>query len=318
MTVTRLRTDILHAPALGGARRSRSRTCALPALVLLAAALSGGCASGGGPSAASGPLSAAGGDWVERTLASMSVREKVGQMLMPFVLADYAPEGSPGHDRVVRMIDSLAIGGLILSVGTPVDAAVKLNDFQRHARVPLLIGSDLETGAGFRFRGAVYSPNNIVLGGATEFPPLMAVGAAGSTELAHEMGRITALEARAVGVHVPFAPVLDVNSNPANPIINTRSFGEDPERVAELGEALLRGIQENGAVATAKHFPGHGDTETDSHLGLPVIGSDRARLDSVELLPFRRAVQAGVGGIMTSRSEPSRGRRTFPPRCPRA
>jgi beta-N-acetylhexosaminidase len=238
--------------------------------------------------------------WAERTLAGMSLREKIGQMLMPVVLGDYTPEGTPGHDRIVDMIENLAIGGLIVSVGSPTDVAVKLNDFQRHARVPLLIAADLETGAGFRLRGAVHSPTNIALGGATDFPSLMALGASGSTALAYEMGRVTAIEARAVGIHVPFAPVLDVNSNPDNPIINVRSFGEDPARVAELGAAFVRGIEEHGAVATGKHFPGHGDTETDSHLALPVIRSPRARLDAVELVPFQRAVDAGLGGIMTA------------------
>lgn len=239
-------------------------------------------------------------DWVGRTLAGMTLRQKVGQMIMPMVLGDYAPEGSPSHDRIVKMIEENEIGGLIVSVGVPTDVALKLNDFQRHSRLPLLVGADMETGAGFRLRGAVHLPGNTPLGGATEFPPPMAVGATGSEDLAYEMGRITALEALAVGVHVPFAPVLDVNSNPDNPIINTRSFGESPAEVARLGAAFIRGVHEHGAIATAKHFPGHGDTETDSHLALPVIRSTRARLDSVELVPFRAAVASGVGAIMTA------------------
>lgn len=238
--------------------------------------------------------------WAEATLAGMTLRQKVGQMIMPFVLGDYAPEGSPGHDRIVRMLEEQEIGGLIVSVGSPTDVALKLNDFQRHSRLPLLVGADMESGAGFRLRGAVHLPGTVPLGGATEFPPPMAVGATGSADLAYEMGRITALEARAVGVHVPFAPVLDVNSNPDNPIINTRSFGEEPSEVARLGAAFIRGVQDHGAIATAKHFPGHGDTETDSHLALPVIRSPRERLDSVELVPFRAAVESGVGAIMTA------------------
>jgi beta-glucosidase-like glycosyl hydrolase/CubicO group peptidase (beta-lactamase class C family) len=295
---------VKDAPAGLGAgkplrRRFRARLAKPSRFVLLAPLLTA-CAAAAPETPVAPPPATPAGPWAERTLAAMTLREKVGQMLMPIVLADYAPEGSAGHERVVRMIDSLAIGGLIVSVGTPTDAAVKLNSFQSRSRIPLLIAADLETGAGFRLRGAVYSPNNIVLGGATEFPPLMALGATGSAELAYEMGRVTALEARAVGIHVPFAPVLDVNSNPDNPIINVRSLGEDPERVAELGAALVRGIQENGALATAKHFPGHGDTETDSHVGLPVIRSARPRLEAVELLPFRRAVDAGIGGVMTA------------------
>jgi len=238
--------------------------------------------------------------WAAATLASLSLREKVGQMIMPVVLGDYTPEGSAAHDRVVELIERQGIGGLIVSVGSPTDVAVKLNDFQRHARVPLLVAADLETGAGFRLRGAIHSPTNIALGGATDFPSLMAVGATGSPTLAYEMGRVTAVEARAVGIHVPFAPVLDVNSNPLNPIINVRSFGENPESVAELGAAFVRGVEDHGAIATGKHFPGHGDTETDSHLELPLIRASRERLEEVELVPFRRAIDEGMGGVMTA------------------
>ena len=238
--------------------------------------------------------------WAEETLAKMTLRQKVAQMIMPIVLGDYAPKGSTTHDRVARLVEEVEVGGVIVSVGSPTDVAVKLNDLQGHARVPLLVGSDLETGPGFRLSGAVHSPTNIVLGGATQFPNLMALGAADDSGLAYEMGRITAEEARAVGIHVPFAPVLDVNNNPDNPIINVRSFGEDPEQVARLGAAFVRGVQEHGAIATGKHFPGHGDTGVDSHLSLPLIDVSRARMDSVELVPFRRAVEAGMGGIMTA------------------
>jgi beta-N-acetylhexosaminidase len=238
--------------------------------------------------------------WAERTLAGMTLREKVGQLIMPWVLGDFAPEGSPSHERIVDYIKHQGVGGVIMSVGTPVEVAAKLNDLQRHARVPLLVGADLETGAGFRMRGAVYMPGTIDLGGATDFPSLMAVGAAGDEHLAYEMGRITAIEARAVGIHVPFAPVLDVNSNPDNPIINVRSFGENPIAVSRMGIAFIRGVQENGAIATGKHFPGHGDTETDSHVALPVVRHDRARMDSVELRPFKEAIDAGLGAIMTA------------------
>ena len=128
----------------------------------------------------------------------------------------------------------------------------------------------------------------------------MAVGATGDDSLAWEMGRVTAVEARAVGVHLPFAPVLDVNNNPDNPVIATRSFGEDPAEVARLGSAFVRGLQEHGAIATGKHFPGHGDTGVDSHVDLPVIRVDRERLDRVELRPFRAAVDAGMGAVMSA------------------
>jgi beta-N-acetylhexosaminidase len=240
------------------------------------------------------------GEWTQAVMEAMTLRQKVGQMIMPWVMGDFSPEGSTGFQRLVRMVDEHELGGIIISVGTPMDVATKLNVIQRRSPLPLLVAADLETGAGFRMRGAVHLPGLHDLGGATNFPALMALGAAGDRVLAYEMGRITAVEARAVGIHVPFAPVLDVNSNPDNPIINTRSFGEDPERVGELGMCFVRGMQEHGALATGKHFPGHGDTETDSHLALPVIRADRDRLERVELSPFRAAVDAGMGAIMTA------------------
>ena len=238
--------------------------------------------------------------WVERTLTGLTLRQKVGQLIMPWVLGDFAPEGSASHDRILEYIEDQGIGGVIMSVGSPTEVAAKLNDFQAHSNIPLLVAADLETGAGFRMRGAVQMPGTIELGGATDFPSLMAVGATADPQLAYEMGRITAREARGVGIHIPFAPVLDVNNNPDNPIINVRSFGENPEDVADLGAAFVRGVQEHGAIATGKHFPGHGDTETDSHLGLPVIPHSRARMDSVELFPFRHAIEAGMGAVMTA------------------
>ena len=238
--------------------------------------------------------------WAERTLADLTIAEKAGQIIMPWVLGDFAPEGSGSHERMLTYIEEQGIGGVIMSVGTPYDVAAKLNDLQRHSKIPLLVAADLETGAGFRMRGAIHMPGAIDLGGATDFPSLMAVGATGRAEFAYEMGKITAIEARAVGIHVPFAPVLDVNNNPDNPIINVRSFGEDPDGVARMGIAFIEGVQDNGAIATGKHFPGHGDTETDSHVALPVILHDRARMDSVELQPFQEAIDAGMGAIMTA------------------
>ncbi len=238
--------------------------------------------------------------WPERMLDEMTLREKIAQMIMPFVLGNFAPEGSETHDRIVDVIREEGIGGVIMSVGAPTDVAVKLNDLQRHSKYPLLVGADLETGAGFRFWGAVHVPTNIALGGATIFPSLMAFGATGDPTFAYKMGRITALEARAMGVHLPFAPVLDVNNNPDNPIINIRSFGEDPDAVAAMGVSFVRGLQDNGVVATGKHFPGHGDTEVDSHLALPIIRAPRARMDSLELVPFQAAIDAGMRGMMSA------------------
>lgn len=238
--------------------------------------------------------------WAERTLEELTLEQKAGQLIMPWLLGDFAPRGSPSHNRILGYLEEHHIGGVIMSVGTPVEVAAKLNDLQRHSALPLLVAADLETGAGFRMRGAIHMPGTIDLGGATDFPSLMAVGATGREELAYEMGRITAIEARAVGIHIPFAPVLDVNNNPDNPIINVRSFGEDPDHVAEMGIAFVRGVQDHGALATGKHFPGHGDTDVDSHAALPVIRHDRARMDSVELRPFQRAIDSGMGAIMTA------------------
>jgi len=238
--------------------------------------------------------------WVRETLDHLTLRQKVGQMIMPWMLGDFAPEDSESFQRMLELIDESEIGGVIVSNGTPMDVAAKLNVLQRRSNLPLLVAADLETGAGMRLRGATHLPGGTDLGGATDFPSLMALGAIGDRFLAYEMGRITAEEARAVGIHLPFAPVLDVNSNPENPIINTRSFGEEPEMVSTLGACLLRGIQDYGAIATAKHFPGHGDTDVDSHLALPVIRAGMARLEAIELPPFRAAVNAGVGAVMTA------------------
>ncbi|MGI9629110.1 MAG: glycoside hydrolase family 3 N-terminal domain-containing protein, partial [Longimicrobiales bacterium] len=255
---------------------------------------------GSAPTPDRGPGWYDGRSWARATLDSMTLEQKVGQMMMPILMGDFAPTGSVAHRRARRVVEDHNVGGIIVSVGSPTEVAAKLNWMQELSDLPLLVGADLEGGAGFRFDGVIHVPTAISLGGATRFPSLMAVGASGEPALAYEMGRITALEARAVGVHVPFAPVLDVNNNPGNPIINVRSFGEDPARVALLGEAFVRGVQEHGAIATAKHFPGHGDTGTDSHLSLPVIRVDRARMDSVELVPFQRAINAGLGAIMTA------------------
>ncbi len=233
-------------------------------------------------------------------LEGLSLREKIGQLIMPRILGDFAPEGSDSFEQITRYVDEAEIGGVIVSVGTPLDVATKLNVLQRRSRLPLLVAADLETGAGFRMRGAVYLPNGTELGGASQFPSLMALGATGDPSLAYEMGRVTAQEARAVGIHVPFAPVLDVNNNPENPVINVRSFGEDPELVGRMGACLVRGIQDHGAIATGKHFPGHGDTDTDSHLALPIIRVSQERLETVELRPFRAAMAAGMQAVMTA------------------
>jgi len=237
--------------------------------------------------------------WADSVLHTLSLRDKVAQLVWPWILGDFVPEQSAEWTRLSRLVTEQRVGGFIVSVGTPTDVAVKLNALQRLSTLPLLVSADLETGAGFRFRGVYYTPNAIDLGGATHFPLQMALGAIGDTALAYEMGRITAEESRASGIHVAFGPVLDVNNNPANPVIGARSFSEDPGLAGRLGASMVRGLQEHGMLATGKHFPGHGDTETNSHLALATVTASRARLDSVELVPFRAAIDAGVGAIMT-------------------
>jgi len=191
-----------------------------------------------------------------------------------------------GRDPVPNVL--LNAGYSRSTLGQPAAGASIINRLQVLSELPLRNAADFETGVGFRLRGA------------TTFPRAMAFGAAADPRLAYAAGRVTAREARALGIHVNFAPVVDVNSNPRNPVINTRSFGEDPAVVARLGAAAVRGLQDGGMVATVKHFPGHGDTDVDSHLGIPLIAHPRERLDRIELPPFLAAIQAGAGAVMTS------------------
>jgi len=225
----------------------------------------------------------------------MTLREKIGQMLMPYYFGEFTPTDSPEYQELVREVKENHIGGLI--VGTSRGAlglersqvyptAVVTNELQRRAKIPLLIGADLESGAGMR------------LDEATSFPSAMALGATDDPKVAYTTGKVTALEARAAGVRWIFAPVADVNNNPDNPIINIRSFGEDPQSVAKYVAEFVRGVEENGALATAKHFPGHGNVSVDSHLALATVTGSREELDATELVPFRAAIAAGVSAIM--------------------
>lgn len=239
------------------------------------------------------------GSWVDSLMATMSPRDKAAQLVWPQLFGDYMAANSAGWERLQQLVTQEHVGGFIMSIGSPIETAEKLNALQRLSALPLVVGADYETGAGFRQRGGYFLPNNIYLGGATMFPPQMGIGASRDTSLAYQQGRITGLEGRALGVHIAFAPVLDVNNNPGNPVIGVRSFGEDPHLVADMGAALIHGIQEHGMMATGKHFPGHGDTDENSHLTVTTIHASRERIDTVELVPFRRAIAAGVQGIMT-------------------
>ena len=237
--------------------------------------------------------------WIDSTLASLSLRERIGQMVMVWVLGDYTNAREPGFLKIVQQVERDGIGGLVMSLGSPIEVAAKVNYLQSRARVPLLVGSDVEPNLG-RLEGGVFAPSLMSGGTATVLPSNMAIGATGRDEDAEAAGRIIGIESHAIGIHMAFAPVVDVNNNPSNPVINVRSFGENPQQVARLSAAFVRGVQGAGVAATAKHFPGHGDTDVDSHLGLPVINVPRARLDSVELVPFVSTVAAGAAGMMTA------------------
>jgi beta-glucosidase-like glycosyl hydrolase/CubicO group peptidase (beta-lactamase class C family) len=233
--------------------------------------------------------------WVEKTLKKMTLQEKLGQMLMVSHFGVFHPAESPAHSEILHQIEENRVGGLIIVTGRgPLGlrrsqvypTAVTLNELQQRAKIPLLVGADFESGTRMRLEEG------------TPFPSAMAIAATGDPKLAYEAGKFTALEARAAGVHWIFAPDSDLNDNPDNPIINIRSFGEDPKSVAAYVKESVRGIEENGALATAKHFPGHGNVNVDSHLALATVPGTREELESNELIPFRAAIEAKVSAIM--------------------
>src|SRR5213083_377345 len=225
---------------------------------------------------------------VESLLAALSTRQRVAQLVVPWLAGSYSAFDDSLFQVAARWVDSLEVGGLIISVGSPFDIAAKLNTLQERSRLPLLVSADLEWGPGMRIVGA------------TAFPQIMAVGATGEPNDAETIATAAAIEGRAVGIHVNFAPDADLNNNPLNPIINTRSFGEDPAAVSRLVQAYVRGLHDHGMLATLKHFPGHGDTQTDTHIGLPVIAADYRRLDTLELVPFRAGIAAGADVVMSA------------------
>src|SRR3989441_4943445 len=236
-------------------------------------------------------LPPAAGAWVESSLRKMTVDEKIGQLLFTTYHGSLTATDTAAYRQIMHDVTDLHVGGFInITHGSPLGivksqaypSAVLNNQLQAKSKLPLLIGADFERGTAMR------------LDEGTSFPTAMAVAAGGNLKDAYTMGKITAVEARAVGIHWIYAPDADVNNNPGNPIINTRSFGEDPARVAEFVSEFVRRVRENGGLATAKPFPGHGDTAADSHIDLPVIHADRARLDQLELVPFRAAIAMQV------------------------
>ena len=227
-------------------------------------------------------------NWAEKTLSQLSLREKIGQMMvyrMNMRLKDISLEK---WKEINSLIASDGIGTIHLWYGDASSSIALMNKMQTLAKVPILFDADIEYGLNQRFPSG------------TDLPPLMAIAATSNTDNAYQVGKIIAKESRAVGVHWNLSPVVDVNNNPLNPIINTRSFGENPNGVSEFGFSLMKGLQDHGMLATAKHFPGHGDTETDSHSSLAMIPSDSSRLWSVEILPFQVMSDAGVDAIMVA------------------
>ena len=253
------------------------------------------------------PLDKSSRQWVDATLKKLSIEQLAGQMVYPRFAGTYLSSDSDEFDELAKLVRESHIGGVIgfggtepvpqvmlnntygsVILGQPMALASIFNRLQALSTLPLLTFADFEWGVQMR------------IAGATKLPRAMAFGAAGDPQLAYEAGRMTAGEARALGVHVNLAPVADVNNNPRNPVINVRSFGEDPQAVGAMVAAFTRGLQDGGVLATLKHFPGHGDTDTDSHIGLPIIPHPRERLDAVELPPFKAGIAAGAWGVMVA------------------
>ena len=226
--------------------------------------------------------------WADKTLSNLSLREKIAQMMIYSMSMQFGKVSEAKWEEIFNLIKSDGIGGVHLWYGEASSSVTIMNQMQKESKIPILFDADLETGLKQRFPSG------------TEFPPAMAIGATGKPENAFKIGSIIAEEARSVGLHWNFSPVVDVNNNALNPIINVRSFGEKPEFVSKYGIQLMKGIQKGGMLATAKHFPGHGDTETDSHSFLAMIPSDSLRLWETELRPFKAMIDQNVDAVMVA------------------
>jgi beta-N-acetylhexosaminidase len=236
--------------------------------------------------------------WAQKTLKKLSLEEKVGQMFMiRIAMPQFVNLKNPDYLNWLDQIARYHLGSVLLTVpaegpslskSEPYEAAMLINQLQRASKIPLLVAADYERGLSMR------------LNGTTVFPHSMAFGAAGKPEFADQFGRIVAQESRAIGVEWNLMPIADVNSNPANPVINTRSFGEDPAQVSALVTAYIQGARSSGLLTAAKHFPGHGDTATDSHLGLAAVNRTREQIDQIDLPPFRAAIAAGTDAVMVA------------------
>ncbi len=226
--------------------------------------------------------------WAEMTLRQLSLREKIAQMMITYMNMRFINSESERWALLEEIITGDGVGGIHLWYGEAGTSLTMMNQMQSLSKVPILFDGDLERGLGQRFPGA------------THLPPLMALAATGNPHNAYDAGRITALEGRAVGMHFNLGPVVDLNNNPANPIINVRAFGEDPDQVVKFALAYLQGMQDNGMAGTAKHFPGHGDTDVDSHIDIPAISSDSTRLWQYELAPYKPLIDKGVDAVLTA------------------
>ncbi len=265
----------------------RPLLAAIAGCAVLIAGAAGACRK---PSSVAGPAergAAPVSPWARKTLARLTLEEKAAQLIGVRAYGTYRHSRNKDARQLRDYVSRLKVGCVVMFESETEALPRILNDLQSIADVPLLVAADVERGVSMRIRK-----------GAVPLPTAMATGAAGSEDLARYEGEVTAREARALGIHWGFAPVADVNNNPDNPIINTRSFGEDPELVARMVAAFLQGARKGGLLTTVKHFPGHGDTAVDSHLQLATIPGDRARLEKVELVPFRRAIETGVDAVM--------------------
>jgi beta-N-acetylhexosaminidase len=231
------------------------------------------------------PFSRSREQWIDSVMSTMTLKEKIGQL---FMVAAYSNRDKEHTDQIKTLIRDQNIGGLIFFQGGPVRQALLTNEYQSLSKIPLLIAMDAEWGIGMR------------LDSTLRYPYQMALGAIEDNHLIYEMGADIAGQFRRMGMHVNFAPVVDVNNNARNPVINFRSFGELKENVAAKGLAYMHGMQDHGILACGKHFPGHGDTEVDSHRDLPVISHGMARLNDIELYPFRKLIREGLGSIMVA------------------
>ncbi|MBS1515452.1 MAG: glycoside hydrolase family 3 C-terminal domain-containing protein [Bacteroidetes bacterium] len=225
-------------------------------------------------------------EWVRTKLSEMTLREKIAQMIVTNSEGYALEKNSKEYKRIQDLVVNKKVGGIIFFKGNSLQEANLINDFQSKSETPLLISADFERGTRMRLEDGSLFPSN------------MGLGATRNPDLAYRMGIQIAKECRAMGIHQNYSPVVDVNNNPLNPIINVRSFGEDPKLVSEMGDAMIRGLQEGKVIATAKHFPGHGDTDIDSHNDLPVINFGTERLNSIELVPFKSAIKSGVMSVM--------------------